>query len=194
MKPLSPKLIFLFSSRSLSTTPALPISRFSTYSSSPPSFPARRHEEESRGVRVSVWWDFENCQLPAGANVFKVGQSIAAAVRANGIKGPVQITAFGDMLQLSRSSQEALSATGINLTHIPHGSFFPPSISSIRRRLPIVGLVSQSLFILSLFNFFAFVSFPSNFCGLFVLPDERNRKSKNIWLLPKYFWNYRKKN
>ncbi|KAE9448945.1 hypothetical protein C3L33_19157, partial [Rhododendron williamsianum] len=64
MKPLSPKLIFLFSSRSLSTTPALPISRFSTSSSSPPSFPARRHEEESRGVRVSVWWDFENCQLP----------------------------------------------------------------------------------------------------------------------------------
>ncbi|KAI8535921.1 hypothetical protein RHMOL_Rhmol10G0213100 [Rhododendron molle] len=103
MKPLSPKLIFLFSSRSLSTTPALPISRFSTSSSPPPSFPARRHEEESRGVRVSVWWDFENCQLPAGANVFKVGQSIAAAVRANGIKGPVQITAFGDMLQLSRS-------------------------------------------------------------------------------------------
>lgn len=104
--------------------------------------------------------------------MFKVGQSIAAAVRANGIKGPVQITAFGDMLQLSRSSQEALSATGINLTHIPHGSFSPPSISSIRRRLPIVGLVSQSLFILSLFNFFAFVSFPSNFCGLFVLPDK----------------------
>lgn len=53
--------------------------------------------------------------------MFRVGQSITAAVRANGIKGPVLITAFGDMLQLSRSNQEALSATGINLTHIPHG-------------------------------------------------------------------------
>ena len=70
-----------------------------------------------------MWWDFENCSLPAGANVFKVAQSVTAAVRANGIKGPIQITAFGDMLQLSRSNQEALSATGINLTHIPHGSF-----------------------------------------------------------------------
>ncbi|CAH8319213.1 unnamed protein product [Eruca vesicaria subsp. sativa] len=25
-----------------------------------------RHEEESRGVKVSVWWDFENCHLPSG--------------------------------------------------------------------------------------------------------------------------------
>ncbi|KAL6969157.1 hypothetical protein U1Q18_041082, partial [Sarracenia purpurea var. burkii] len=91
------------------------------HSSSTPSFPSRRQDEESRNVRVSVWWDFENCALPTGANVFKVSESITAAVRANGIKGPVQVTAFGDMLQLSRSNQEALSATGINLTHIPHG-------------------------------------------------------------------------
>ncbi|KAJ6777178.1 LIMKAIN B LKAP [Salix koriyanagi] len=39
----------------------------------------------------------------------------------NGIKGPVQITAFGDVLQLSRANQEALSSTGINLAHIPNG-------------------------------------------------------------------------
>lgn len=70
---------------------------------------------------MSVWWDFENCNLPAGANVFRVAHSITAAVRACGIKGPIQITAFGDILQLSRSNQEALSSTGINLTHIPHG-------------------------------------------------------------------------
>lgn len=68
-----------------------------------------------------MWWDFENCNLPAGVNVFKVAHTITAAVRTNGIKGPVTITAFGDILQLSRVNQEALSSTGINLTHIPHG-------------------------------------------------------------------------
>ncbi|KAK6924203.1 NYN domain, MARF1-type [Dillenia turbinata] len=72
----------------------------------------------SRNVRVYVWWDFENCSLPTGTNVFKVSQSITAAIRANGIKGPIQITAFGDVLQLSRASQEALSATGIILSLI----------------------------------------------------------------------------
>jgi hypothetical protein len=71
-----------------------------------------------------VWWDFENCGLPAGTNVFKIAHSVTAAVRANGIKGPVTITAFGDVLQLSKANQEALSSTGINLSHIPHGSCF----------------------------------------------------------------------
>ena len=72
-------------------------------------------------MRVSVWWDFENCSLPAGINVFKVAQSITNAVRVHGILGPVQITAFGDVLQLSRVNQEALSSTGINLSHVPNG-------------------------------------------------------------------------
>ncbi|XP_030462023.1 uncharacterized protein LOC115682028 [Syzygium oleosum] len=86
-----------------------------------PASSSRRDDDRSRGVRVSVWWDFENCNLPAGANVFRVAASIAAAVRASAIRGPIQITAFGDVLQLSRSRQEALSATGINMTHVPHG-------------------------------------------------------------------------
>lgn len=59
--------------------------------------------------------------MPVGVNVYRVAQSITAAVRGNGIKGPVQITAFGDVLQLSRANQVALSVTGVNLTHIPGG-------------------------------------------------------------------------
>ncbi|KAI3715579.1 hypothetical protein L6452_22565 [Arctium lappa] len=82
---------------------------------------SRRNPEDVRNVRVSVWWDFENCSIPCKVNVYKVTQCITSAVRANGIKGPIQITAFGDVLQLSRSNQEALSSTGINLTHIPNG-------------------------------------------------------------------------
>ncbi|CAH8270610.1 unnamed protein product [Arabidopsis lyrata] len=85
--------------------------------------PSRRpqQDEESRSVRVSVWWDFLSCNLPVGVNVFKVAQSITAAIRNSGIKGPITITAFGDVLQLPRSNQDALSATGISLTHVPQG-------------------------------------------------------------------------
>ncbi|CAA7027132.1 unnamed protein product [Microthlaspi erraticum] len=80
-----------------------------------------QHDEESRSVKVSVWWDFQKCNLPVGANAFKVAQSITGAIRNSGIKGPISITAFGDILHLPRSNQEALSATGISLTHVPQG-------------------------------------------------------------------------
>ncbi|KAJ0266015.1 hypothetical protein HA466_0000840 [Hirschfeldia incana] len=79
------------------------------------------HDEDSRSVKVAVWWDFNNCNLPATANVFKLSQSITGAVRNGGIKGPITITAFGDVLSLPRSNQEALSSTGITLTHVPQG-------------------------------------------------------------------------
>ncbi|CAK8567859.1 unnamed protein product [Lathyrus sativus] len=81
----------------------------------------KSHDEESPNVRVSVWWDFENCNVPSGVDGSKVAPAITDAVRANGIKGPVHITAFGDVYQLSRPNQEALAFTGIHLTHIPKG-------------------------------------------------------------------------
>ncbi|KAH9605736.1 hypothetical protein KSS87_003492 [Heliosperma pusillum] len=115
LKPTSRTLfISLFSTSSPSSSP-----HYNSPSSS--SVSSRRHDEESRSVRVSVWWDIENCGVPNGVNVFKIAHSITSAVRANGIKGPVQITAFGDILCLNRSNQEALSSTGVNLIHIPHG-------------------------------------------------------------------------
>ncbi|GER35102.1 unnamed protein product [Striga asiatica] len=87
-----------------------------------PSHHSRRPTaEDSRNVRVSVWWDFENCNLPLNTNVFRVSQSIFNAVRANGMKGPVQITAFGDIMQISRTNQQALSSNGITLIHVPSG-------------------------------------------------------------------------
>ncbi|OMO89582.1 hypothetical protein CCACVL1_07753, partial [Corchorus capsularis] len=96
------------------------ISHFST-SQTHYYYPSRRQEEESRQIKVSVWWDFENCSLPSGVNGFRIAHLITAAVRANGIKGPIQITAFGDVIQLNRAHQEALSSTGINMTHVPRG-------------------------------------------------------------------------
>ncbi|EXB36905.1 hypothetical protein L484_016510 [Morus notabilis] len=128
MRYLSPKLPSLPwpSSSSSSRLLLLRVSHFSSSASSSSSssnsyFSSRRKEDESRNVKVSVWWDFENCNVPSGINVFRIAPTITAAIRANGMKGPIEITAFGDMLQLSKSKQEALSSTGINLNHIPRG-------------------------------------------------------------------------
>lgn len=99
-------------------------SSYQNYSSSTSQSPSRRHDEDSKSVRVSVWWDIENCTVPTGVNVFKITHSITSAVRANGIKGPVQVNAFGDVVCLTRANQEALSSTGVNLVHIPHGIIF----------------------------------------------------------------------
>ncbi|CAL9229765.1 unnamed protein product [Arabidopsis halleri] len=135
----SKSLLFRLSSSSTTQSPRRTItflvtnihsSPFSTTTGSGSNFvsgsshsPSRRpqQDEESRSVRVSVWWDFLSCNLPVGVNVFKVAHSITAAIRNSGIKGPITITAFGDVLQLPRSNQDALSATGISLTHVPHG-------------------------------------------------------------------------
>ncbi|CAH2073358.1 unnamed protein product [Thlaspi arvense] len=110
-------LVTNFQSSTYSTTTGSASGSGSSHSSS------RRpqHDEESRSVRVSVWWDLDKCNLPAGAKVFKVAQYITAAIRNSGIKGPITITAFGDVFKLPRSNQDALSATGISLSHVPQG-------------------------------------------------------------------------
>ncbi|CAM0950112.1 unnamed protein product [Alopecurus aequalis] len=79
----------------------------------------QQHDEESRAVKVSVWWDFENCQIPQNVNVCRVAQRVSDALRAAGVRGPLSITAFGDVLQLSRGAQEALAATGVAISHVP---------------------------------------------------------------------------
>ncbi|KAM0905308.1 hypothetical protein ACQ4PT_017484 [Festuca glaucescens] len=80
---------------------------------------APRHDEESKTVKVSVWWDFENCAVPQNVNVCRVAQRVSAALRAAGVRGPLSITAFGDVQQLSRGTQEALAATGVAISHVP---------------------------------------------------------------------------
>ncbi|KAL5555756.1 hypothetical protein UlMin_037992 [Ulmus minor] len=117
MRLLPQTISSLFSSHS-SSTPLRFLLQFSHFSTLT-SYSSRRYSYESHNVGISVWWDFENCGLPAGINVFKVAHAITAAVRANGLKGPIQITAFGDVFDLSRANQRALSSTGINLSHIP---------------------------------------------------------------------------
>lgn len=98
-----------------------------------PSPLRRNYDEENRSVKVTVWWDFENCQVPVGVNVERVANRITSALRSTGIKGPIIITAFGDVAQMSRATQEALTSTGVSLNHVPHrwfssSSLFPPKI------------------------------------------------------------------
>uniref|UniRef100_J3LCN5 HTH OST-type domain-containing protein n=1 Tax=Oryza brachyantha TaxID=4533 RepID=J3LCN5_ORYBR len=76
-------------------------------------------EEETRAVKVSVWWDFESCRLPRGANPCRLVPRVTAALRAAGIRGPVEITAFGNAYVFPRAVQEALSATGVAFSHVP---------------------------------------------------------------------------
>ncbi|KAK7389174.1 hypothetical protein VNO78_24009 [Psophocarpus tetragonolobus] len=77
----------------------------------------RSQEEECRYVRVWAWWDFKSCHLPTGFDASKVAPTIMEAVRANGIKGPLNITAVGDVQLLSRRHQEALAYTGVRFSH-----------------------------------------------------------------------------
>ncbi|KAL5714925.1 hypothetical protein ACHQM5_016824 [Ranunculus cassubicifolius] len=78
--------------------------------------------EIERNVKVTVWWDMENCSIPSGVDAVKIAQNITTALRVNGIKGPVTITGFGDFMNLSRSEQETLSMTGVSLKHVPSGA------------------------------------------------------------------------
>jgi len=94
----------------------------------PPHSPARS-EEESRNVRVWAWWDFKNCHVPLGFDASKVAPAIMEAVRANGIKGPLNITAFGDVQRLPRAHQEALAYTGVRFIHVSDGSSSTSSLT-----------------------------------------------------------------
>ncbi|WOL15533.1 hypothetical protein Cni_G24314 [Canna indica] len=83
---------------------------------------SRKHDEEhSKKLEIQVFWDFENCNIPDGVNVFRVAHRIKTALLSKGIDGPVTITAFGDVSQLSRNSQIALISTGVHLSHVPNG-------------------------------------------------------------------------
>jgi len=120
----------LFRSRSPAPTLLLRLqacefsSSHSSFSSSSSSTSAPNH---SRDVRVSVWWDFQSCAVPDDVEASKVAPAIEKAVRANGIKGPLHITAFGNPHLLPKPNQEALASSGIQVIHIPGGLFFSPS-------------------------------------------------------------------
>ncbi|KHN34394.1 hypothetical protein glysoja_016722 [Glycine soja] len=112
-RPVLCKNVFFISSYSTRT---LELCESSSSSSS-----SALAEEESRNVRVWAWWDVKNCHVPPNFDASKVAPKIMEAVRANGIKGPLNITAFGDVQLLTRAHQEALAYTGVRFTHVNDG-------------------------------------------------------------------------
>ncbi|CAK8567851.1 unnamed protein product [Lathyrus sativus] len=120
------------------------LSKLLSSSPIPYSHRKRHGNKEYRNVRVSVWWDFETCNLPSGVSISKVKPAVTNAVRANGIKGPVHITAFGDVCQLSRPNQEALPFSGIHLIRflkIPKGG---ENSDDISRTADLMNWVSEN--------------------------------------------------
>ncbi|WJX74013.1 hypothetical protein P8452_57727 [Trifolium repens] len=69
-------------------------------------------------VSVSVWWDFDYCGVPSGVSVSKIAPSITGALRTNGINGPIDFRAYGDVSHFSKFEQTTLSLTGIHLCNI----------------------------------------------------------------------------
>uniref|UniRef100_A0A804P1R6 NYN domain-containing protein n=1 Tax=Zea mays TaxID=4577 RepID=A0A804P1R6_MAIZE len=75
--------------------------------------------EESKAVKVTVWWDFQRCRLPRRASPRHLSPRVTEALRCAGIRGPVEITAFGDVSHIPLTEQEALADTGVILSHVP---------------------------------------------------------------------------
>ncbi|CAN6380683.1 unnamed protein product [Urochloa humidicola] len=100
-------------------------------------------EEESKAVKVVVWWDFQRCRLPARVNPHCLGPRVTAALRGAGIRGPIEITAFGDVTRLPQAELQTLTETGVALSHVPcsgnDGSYqalVPDLLSWIARNPP----------------------------------------------------------
>ncbi|KAJ7527882.1 hypothetical protein O6H91_16G074900 [Diphasiastrum complanatum] len=76
---------------------------------------------EDSKVRISVWWDIENCMVPNSVRPHDVARNISKALRQENFRGPISISAYGDTHRLSHEVQTAITSTGINLHHIPSG-------------------------------------------------------------------------
>jgi hypothetical protein len=96
--------------------------------------------EESKAVKVTVWWDFQRCRLPRRASPRHLSPRVTEALRCAGIRGPVEITAFGDVSHIPLTEQEALADTGVILSHVPSSCvlcLLPPLLSPISS-LPLI--------------------------------------------------------
>ncbi|KAL6870745.1 hypothetical protein ACP4OV_014593 [Aristida adscensionis] len=120
------RLLRLVSSRPSPYGPGLGLRRLSSHAAAAAAAAEpygehhhRQEEGSGREVRVTVWWDFHKCRLPQGVDACRLAPRVTAALRRAGVRGPVEITAFGDVNHLQRAEQEALAATGVAFSHVP---------------------------------------------------------------------------
>lgn len=76
--------------------------------------------EDFHRAKISIWWDFENCQIPKNFDVLSVANNICSALEKLNYYGDSSIRAYGDT-RLITSMQGALTSTGIRLIHVPGG-------------------------------------------------------------------------
>jgi hypothetical protein len=73
-------------------------------------------------AKTSVWWDINWCAVPAGCgDPHRLADNIIAALASAGCNGPVSVFAYGDASRVAPGVLEALSSTGISLSHVAAG-------------------------------------------------------------------------
>ncbi|XP_047085354.1 uncharacterized protein LOC124696713 [Lolium rigidum] len=73
-------------------------------------------------AKTSVWWDINWCAVPAGCgDPHRLADNIFAALASAGCNGPVSVFAYGDASRVAPGVLEALSSTGISLSHVAAG-------------------------------------------------------------------------
>ncbi|XP_062182347.1 uncharacterized protein LOC133886630 [Phragmites australis] len=115
----SRRLLLLLGVQSAHPGQGLGLRRLSSHHATAPYGAWYQQHEDGKAVKVTVWWDFQMCRLPPGVNPLRLGPRVTEALRRAGIRGPVEITAFGDVCHIPRTEQEALATTGVTFTHVP---------------------------------------------------------------------------
>lgn len=128
---------------------------------------------------ISHFWALDNARFLATATLLALPKAMASANNHNVVPSPCHLCfdSFKGCCciiagQLPRKQKQT------NPENSPH-------------TLGCFGLISHLAFLFFLLysNFFAYASFASSFCGLLILLDEMNWKSKKLWSILKYFLN-----
>uniref|UniRef100_A0A1J3D4H8 NYN domain-containing protein n=1 Tax=Noccaea caerulescens TaxID=107243 RepID=A0A1J3D4H8_NOCCA len=70
-----------------------------------------------------VCWDIEKCPVPRGCKADKIAGKIRSALVKLNYRGPISISAYGNMDHIPPSIKKTLSSTGIVLKHVHPGEF-----------------------------------------------------------------------
>ncbi|CAN6826522.1 unnamed protein product [Brassica oleracea] len=75
---------------------------------------------EAKFEEAATWvcWDIENCPIPNGCKAEEISQKISSALSKLNYRGPISISAYGNMNHIPPSVKKALSSTGVVLNHV----------------------------------------------------------------------------
>ncbi|KAF8111843.1 hypothetical protein N665_0072s0054 [Sinapis alba] len=75
---------------------------------------------EAKFEEAATWicWDIENMPIPKGCKAEEISQKISSSLSELNYRGPISISAYGNMNHIQPSVKKALSSTGIVLKHV----------------------------------------------------------------------------